>query len=107
MKVRFIDPRGKLPPSLLRIGYTSYADFHLKEDEEYTVYGISIWRNVIHYLVIPSGMTLPNWLPSDLFEVTDPLIPSKWYFRYLGENHPSEVTIKIGYKEIAWMIIMI
>lgn len=101
MKVRFIDPQGNLPPGLLRLGYASNADFHLKEDEAYTVYGISIWRNVIHYLIIPSGLSLPNWLPADLFEVIDPSLPSKWYFRYLGENHSSEVTIKMGYREIA------
>ncbi len=99
MKVRFIDPRGKLPPSLSKLGYSSNADFHLKSDEEYTVYAISIWRNVIHYLVIPSNLTLPYWLPADLFEVIDPSISSKWYFRFMGENHPSEVTLKIGYKE--------
>jgi len=101
MKVKFLDPQGNLPASLIKLGYSSNANFHLENEEEYLVYGISIWRNVIHYLVIPSGLKLPNWLPADLFQVTDPSLPSEWYFRYLGKNHSSEVTMKIGYKEIA------
>ena len=99
MKVKFIDPKRNLPPSLISLGYSSNADFHLKEGEEYQVFGISIWKNVIHYLIVPSNLSLPWWLPADLFDITDQSLSSKWYFKYLGEDHPSGITIKIGYQE--------
>lgn len=101
MKVQFIDPKGDLSSDLRRLGYSPTADFHLKPDTEYLVYGISMWRSVLHYLIIPTSITLPNWLPADLFVIVDPTIPEEWYFRYLGSNYPSEIKIIMGYKEIA------
>lgn len=100
MKVKFLDPGNKLPSSMLKLGYSPKVDLHLKVGEIYGVYGISIWRNVLHYLLFSTDEMSPSWLPADLFEIVDLRIPFDWYFRYLGENAPNELKILIGYKEL-------
>ena len=69
MKVIFKDTKGKLPKSMIRLGYFPKVELHLEPGIHYTVYGISSWRNVISYLIIPSDITVPYWYPADLFDV--------------------------------------
>lgn len=59
-----------------------------------------MWRNVLHFLLFTTEEMLPSWLPADLFEVVDQRLPYEWYFRYLGDNDPSEMKILMGYKEL-------
>ena len=89
-----------LPPSMIKLGYSSQVILGLDADTLYVVYGISIWRDVIHYLIIPSDYTLPFWFPADLFDVVEKKMPCNWYFRYMGGENPNELKMIIGYKEM-------
>lgn len=100
MKIKYVKPGENYPANLIKLGYSPHADLHLKEGITYIVYGISIWRHILHYLIIPTDEMLPSWLPGDLFEVVDPRLPFEWYFRYFGVNDPSKLEIEMGYKEI-------
>lgn len=100
MKVKYYNPGRNLPASMFKLGYSSLVHLHLQGGIVYTVYGISIWRNVLHYLIFPTDEMLPSWLPADLFEVVDERLPFEWYFRYFGDKDPSELNILLGYKEL-------
>ncbi|OJX39890.1 MAG: hypothetical protein BGO78_14035 [Chloroflexi bacterium 44-23] len=101
MKVKFVDPGGNLPASMLRIGYSPRVDLGLITDDIHIVYGVSEWRGVLHYLIIPAEAHLPIWFPADLFIVIDARLPFEWYFRYYGDNDPSELKFQMGYQELA------
>lgn len=100
MKVKFLKLDLSSLPKLLDLGYSSEADFHLRGDTTYIVYGISMWRFVLHYLVIPENMSLPYWYPADLFEIVDTRLPPELFFRDFRDNDPSEREFLLGYKEL-------
>ncbi len=69
--------------------------------EIYTVYGISLWKNVLHYLLVSESSGLknwPDWYPAELFEVIDKSLP-EMYFSYL-ENDSRGLNALWGYKEM-------
>lgn len=100
MKVIFVDPGKKQPSSMKKLLYSPHADLNLKNGETYIVYGISLWKDVLHYLIIPHELNVPDWLPADLFIIQDSKIPDDWYFCYFGENDSSLLKILIGYTEM-------
>lgn len=65
----------------------------------YTVYSISLWKNVLHYLLIREKDAQPDWFPAELFEVIDEALPAPMYFR----SFPSDargVNALCGYREM-------
>ncbi len=100
MKVKYQGSQNPLPEELTRLGYHPSVEWHLDGHVNYTVYSISIWNDVLHYLVIPSEGRLPDWLPAVLFTIVDRRLPYEWYFRELGRNHPTGERIMVGYKEM-------
>ena len=100
MKVLFIDPNGNLPASMIKLGYSPRVNLNLEQDNHYIVYGISIWREVLHYLIIPNEEMLPSWFPADLFDVVDQRLPFEFYFHYFGMNDSTGLSLEIGYKEM-------
>ena len=73
----------------------------MKVGEVCNVYGISIWSNVLHYLVFPSEVMLPSWLPADLFEMVEHRVPLDWYVQDNCENADPGLRFLLGYKELA------
>jgi hypothetical protein len=100
MKVKFLNPDISTLPHILKLGYSPRVDFGMQVDREYVVYAISMWKFVLHYLVIPDNTSLPFWYPADIFNVTEPRIPSTWYFAHPFGGHGSEVVFELGYEEI-------
>jgi hypothetical protein len=100
MKIRYNNPKGNIPKEMLDIGYFPTSELHLSGETIYTVYGIMIWKNVLHYLIIPTDELLPSWIPAMLFEIVDQRLPFEWYFRYLYEDDPTGLKIEVGYKEL-------
>jgi hypothetical protein len=104
MKIRCLFNRGKdLPLKLLPIVGFPQTEFDLIIGEEYTVYAISLWKNIQKYLVMPVESSSPTWYPADLFEVADHTIPSCWFYDYHGyyeEGKPSGLVGLWGYHEL-------
>lgn len=101
MKVKFLDPGKDFPQSMLTLGYSPNVNLHLIPGVIYIVFGILIWRSVVHYLIIPTDSNLPDWVPADVFTIINSSIPPEWYFHYYGNSDPSEYQIMLSYKEMA------
>lgn len=89
-----------LPVSDLLEGNTKETKFEVLVDEVYMVYGVCIWRNTTHYLIIGERANLPRWYPAGLFKVIDHLLPIEWYYSYFGREHTSSLLSICGYREM-------
>jgi hypothetical protein len=68
-----------LPANYLGLGYTSHSNFNISIGEEYNVFGMALWQGVI-LLLLADDYHLPNWVPAQLFSVTDSRLPADWLF---------------------------
>ncbi len=75
------------------------SDFDLDPGREYVVYGISLWKGLLLYLIIGEGM-YPHWYPSELFSITRNEMPSGWHFTRRSEDEGYQVTAIWGYAEL-------
>jgi hypothetical protein len=104
MRVKAIATWGKdLSRKSLESLHHPEENFQLKMYDIYTVYGINVWRDVIHYFTFDENNTTPSWHPADLFEIIDYRLPPEWYFRFYGyENRRNDLVYAVwGYKELA------
>jgi len=100
MKVICIANSGdKLSPKHFSVGYAPSSIFHLDLGKEYSVYGISLWRGLLAYLIVGQGER-PVWQPSELFEVTDSKLPTGWHFAFFNQNDESWLNAVWGYEEL-------
>jgi hypothetical protein len=72
----------------------------LQLDVVYTVYGVSLWKNSLNYLIVPQEATLPNWYPSELFVVTEELLHPETYFKYFGKDDVRGLQALWSYREM-------
>ena len=100
MKVKFLNPDVTKLPDVMRLGYSPRVDFGMRVDREYVVYAVSMWKSVLHYLVIPENTSLPFWYPAAIFQVTDQRVPSSWYFGHPFGGDGTDVAFELGYEEI-------
>jgi hypothetical protein len=100
MKAMFLGLRNGFSNELLALGFTPRSELHLVENHNYDIYGISIWRNVTGYLMIPTGEPNPDWMPAELFHVTDPRLPRNWFYFYSKTQNSHGVTHLMSYKEM-------
>lgn len=82
------------------MGYTPSSEFDLEVGKEYVVYGISLWKGFLLYLVIGEGL-FPHWYPSELFDVTRNEMPPIWYFARFSEEEGLDLNAVWGYDELA------
>jgi hypothetical protein len=78
------------------IGYTIETRFDVSAENEYVVYAMCIWENVLMYLIY-DDCNLPNWYPIALFSVINGSLPSEWKFTYKPGKY-AEITW--GYAEV-------
>jgi hypothetical protein len=67
----------------------------------YEVYGISLWKGNLHYLIVnrfKGEEQGPVLCPAELFEITDPRLPQKWYFAFYGTEFENNAIW--GYEEL-------
>ncbi len=76
-------------------------DFELPIGKVFTVYSISMWQNVLHYLIVDALETRPSWFPAELFIVQDTLLPKEMHYTYFGLEDKRGVNALWGYKEMA------
>lgn len=81
------------------LGYTSAAEFDLKQGKEYIVYGIILSNGVLSYLTVGEG-SLPAWYPAPLFEQTRRDLPDDWFFAYLSKEEGYVINAIWGYEEL-------
>lgn len=104
MRVKCIANTGKdLPAKTAQALHDEGTAFELDIGAIYTVYGIEIWRGVLNYLTLIPRLDIPTWNPAELFEITDSILPPKWYFKFYGyDNERMDMLSCVwGYKELA------
>jgi hypothetical protein len=100
MKVQCVFQRGDpLPAEVLRLGNTTNSAFPIKYGRQYAVYSISLWKGVIHYLILNEETNRPDWIPATFFRVLDSRLPSGWSFA-MGDGDSLPVEAIWGYPEI-------
>lgn len=90
-----------LTEKALSIGNIPKTKFNLVISHSYNVYGICVWNEVLHYLLIGHDNSAPSWYPAELFDVSEHLLPIEWYFNYYGHKQGYELSAIWGYKELA------
>ena|SRR2546423_874979 len=80
-------------------GYSASSSFDLTPGKEYVVYGISLWRGLLLYLILGEGQR-PAWYPAELFSVTRSEIPSGWYFAFFSPKDGAGLSGVWGYDEL-------
>jgi hypothetical protein len=75
-------------------------DFELPVGKTFTVYSISIWETVLHYLIADVNEPRPDWYPAELFVVQDTMMPKEMHYKYFGLEDKRGVNALWGYKEM-------
>ena len=104
MKVKAIATLGRnLSTKSLKAFHNPEENFQLKVNDIYTVYGINVWGDIVHYLTLDESNTTPSWNPAELFEIIDNKLPTEWYFKFYGyeAKNTDSVYAVWGYKELA------
>jgi hypothetical protein len=101
MRVQCVFRHGdRIPEQLLALGNTPDSRFNVTHGHEYMVFGISLWRGVVHYLLLNDETKRPDWFPAQLFQVTDARLPSTWFYAYWTNSSDNGLTAVWGYYEL-------
>lgn len=106
MKVRCIANTGSaLLRESLDAGDSVNAQFPIDIGEIYTVYGVSLWKGTMNYLVDLKGsqinvLSRPDWNPAELFEIVDSRLPAGWHFDFRGQRKDYPLKMIYGYPEL-------
>ena len=104
MKVKCIFNTGEgLSQKTLDMGYEKDSKFNIEIGKEYTVYSMIMWNDSLDYLIMGESSDFPTWLPSELFEVVNHLLPMIWYYTFdKYKNYKGQDSFKAvwGYKEM-------
>lgn len=99
MKVKCIKNKGKdLDANTLKIVHLATTEFQLNIGEIYVVYGMCLWKGIMHYLLVDKYKINPFWFPAELFRVIDNMLPLEWYYNFGG--YGEEINAIWGYKEL-------
>lgn len=101
MKIVMKENKQVFSPRTYQLGYSDETVFEFDKIFSYVVYGICIWKEVIHYLLIEKEGYLPSWYPAELFSITDNSVPFEWYFNFYGDENEPMLSAIWGYKELA------
>lgn len=103
MRAKAVANKGKdLSRKSLDAGlHGAEVDFQLGLGDTHIIYGINLWRGIIHYLILPRSHENPLWIPAELFEVIDNRLPPEWFFRLRGFGAETGVNAIWGYLELA------
>lgn len=99
MKVKF-NCDYQLSQISYKLGYTKETKFNFRDDSCYFVYGISIWNNALHYLLIEQEGDLPSWYPAEIFSCCESLLPINWHHKFYGYGNDTGIIAVWGYKEL-------
>jgi hypothetical protein len=98
MRVLCIEKTGAgLTEKRYEHGFTRASEFDLQVDQEYSVYGITLWQGLLSYLLIGEG-SQTYWYPAELFRVTQNELPPNWHFANFGQGAAANAIW--GYSEL-------
>jgi len=104
MKVKCIGNRGSdLPTDIIPVHGTEQTEFGLEIGSVYTVYGMSIWKHTLNYLILAPDNPHPGFFPAELFEVIQPSLPRNWYFKHYRHHENPWIRSLLalwGYREL-------
>lgn len=89
-----------LSKKFLSSGYTPKTEFNLHVNNNYNVYGLCVYDDMLYYLIVPTVSSPPSWYPVELFDVYDSSLPMEWYFNYYPNGNRAGVSAIWGYKEL-------
>lgn len=75
-------------------------EYRLFIGAEYIVYGIMVKDGIMYYLISFEESFEPDWIPSDLFEVSDFVIPYFWTIQTSFESN-DDIMFILSHYEIA------
>ena len=79
---------ARLPTHYSALGYTAETVIALTVGQAYEVYGTSVWRSIVSFLVM-DGDEIPSWYPAEVFKVVDDTVPDNWFFKYFSDDQLS------------------
>jgi hypothetical protein len=91
-----------------RNGYTTESTFHISTGREYTLFAVSLYRGVVHFL-LSDDTNRPNWYPFEMFVIIDCSIPHGWLLSSTPANaeglqllmgYPSLIEIDSHYDDL-------
>lgn len=91
--------KSTLSQECFEVGFSTKTSFDLSLDKEYIVYGISIWRKIIFYLIC-DDYQLPNWYPSEIFRISNDDVPDNWKFAINKNSDEYSVLAVLGYPKL-------
>lgn len=104
MIVKCIANTGQaLSSKFIDLGYTKDYKFSIIVGQKYAVYGMSMWKGSLEYLISEKESENPIWCPAELFEVASHPVPIFWYFNFEKyTNYSGQTSEKAfwGYKEL-------
>lgn len=80
-----INTGSMLSKSLLHLGNTRESIFPVAVGEVYEVFAMSLWGGAL-YVLLADESNFPSWLPLELFDLDNSLLPSGWHFWSEIEN---------------------
>ena len=77
-------------------------DFELPIGKVFIIYGMVIWKDVLHYLIVEdeNDEASPFWFPAELFVLEDTLLPKEMHYKYFGLQDRRGVNALWSYKEM-------
>lgn len=104
MIVKCIANTGEgLSQIMLDLGYSKDYKFNVELEKIYVVYGMSMWKDSLEYLVSEISTGDPVWCPAELFSIVHNTLSVFWHFnfeRYKNYNAPDSQKAFWGYKEL-------
>lgn len=67
---------------------------------KYTIYGQSIFKGRLKYLIDPQDNSHPNWYPAELFDILDGSPGLNWEFQYFPRDARDDLGALWGYREL-------
>lgn len=92
---------AQLPESYQKQGYSSEYKFPIVVGQSYIVYGMILSMSHIEYLVLGNSDPFPEWMPAELFEITDSKLSRHWYCGANFDGLDNTIDFVWGYKELA------
>jgi hypothetical protein len=86
MKAECVITDGAMLPAYYgSLGYTAETVIALKRGKIYEVYGTSVWRSIVSFMVVDED-DFPTWYPAEVFKVVDDTVPENWFFKYYPDS---------------------
>jgi hypothetical protein len=87
----------ELPKYLQDAGYTSETELYATLGKEYRVFGIAGWYDISYYCIV-NDLDMPDWIPSNFFEIIDKRVPPDWVLTEIDDEfkflHGSPVILR-------------